>query len=533
MFPTQDGIPEAARVDGAPFSMRYLIAGEIRTWKGHGLDVLSPVCVRAKEGAVPARANLGRLPALDGAESMRALAAAKKAWDAGRGEWPTMPVGRRIAHVETFLEGMRKVRETVVRLLMWEIGKTRKDSESEFDRTIVYVRDTLEALKDLDRTAGRFVLQEGALGQIRRSPLGVVLCMGPFNYPLNETFTTLIPALVMGNTIVSKLPRYGGLCQIPLLEAFRDSFPAGVVNVVQGDGATVVGPMMESGDVDCLAFIGSTKVSNLLRRQHPRPNRLRIITGLGAKNPAFVLPDADLGVAVKECLAGSLSFNGQRCTAIKMIHAHESIADEFAKRLAAAVDGLKAGMPWEEGVQLTPLPEDGKPAWLTELVADAKAKGARVINVGGQEDATFFRPAVLYPVTRDMQITTREQFGPVVPIAKYKDDADLEERVRESPYGQQVAIFGKDPKRIAALVDALVNQVSRINLNTQCRRGPDSFPFTGRKDSAEGTLSVSDALRAFSIRTVVATNLDAANKDLVTGIVTGRLSSFLTTDFIL
>ena len=530
-FPDDSAIPEHARVDAAPYDGRWLVGGEIRTWTGAMLDVLSCVCTRGKDGRL-SRKVIGRLPALGPKEAMEALAAAKAAWDMGAGEWPTARPAERIAAVERFLDAMTKQRETVVRLLMWEIGKTRKDSESEFDRTVVYVRDTLEAVKELDRNGGRFAVEDGTIGQIRRSPLGVTLCMGPFNYPLNETFTTLIPALVMGNTIVAKLPKYGGFCQIPLLEAFRDAFPAGVVNVIQGDGATLIGPIMESGDVDCLAFIGSTRVSNILRRQHPKPNRLRCITGLGAKNPAFVLPDADVDVAVKECLAGSLSFNGQRCTAIKVIFAHESLADDFVARLAKKVDALKAGMPWDEGVQITPLPEDGKPAWLAGLVDDAVKKGAKLVNDGGSMNETFFRPAVVYPVTEGMELYRSEQFGPIVPIVRYRDEAELVSWVRTSPFGQQVSLFGREPARIAKLVDALVNQVSRINLNTQCRRGPDTFPFTGRRDAAEGTLSVSDALRAFSIRTLVATNTDPANKALVGEIVSRRLSSFLNTDFV-
>lgn len=532
-FPDDDKIPEHARVDGSPFDGRWLVGGEIRTWTGAKIDVLSCVCTRGKDGTL-ARKVLGKLPALGAKEALEALAAAKKAWDMGAGEWPAARPAERIAAVEKFLDGMVKQRETVVRLLMWEIGKTRKDSESEFDRTVVYVRDTLESLKELDRSGGRFAVEEGTIGQIRRSPLGVTLCMGPFNYPLNETFTTLIPALVMGNTIVAKLPKYGGLCQIPLLEAFRDAFPAGVVNVIQGDGATLIGPIMESGDVDCLAFIGSTRVSNILRRQHPKPNRLRCITGLGAKNPALVLADADVDVAVKECLAGSLSFNGQRCTAIKVIFAHASIADDFVARFVKKVDALKSGMPWDEGVQITPLPEDGKPAWLAGLVDDAVKKGAKVVNANGGVaiEETFFRPAVVYPVTEAMELHRTEQFGPIVPIVRFQDEAELVSWVRTSPFGQQVALFGRDPSRIAKLIDALVNQVSRINLNTQCRRGPDTFPFTGRRDAAEGTLSVSDALRAFSIRTLVATNTDPANKALVGEIVSRRLSSFLNTDFV-
>jgi glyceraldehyde-3-phosphate dehydrogenase (NADP+) len=531
VFPKPEGIPADVRVDPDTVSMRYLVGGEIRTWTGKGKDVESPICLHLEDGTLRP-AVVGRAPMLDRAEALAALAAASAAWQDGRGVWPTMSVARRIACLDRFVAGMQRAREPVVRLLMWEIGKSRKDSEAEFDRTVVYIRDTLEALKELDRSSGRFQVNEGTIGQIRRGPLGVVLCMGPFNYPLNETFTTLIPALVMGNTIVSKLPRYGMLLHAPLLPAFAEAFPPGVVNIIQGDGPEVIGPIMESGEVDCLAFIGTSRVANILKRQHPRPNRMRSITGLEAKNPAVVLPEADLDVAVKEIVSGALSFNGQRCTAIKLTFVHEIVAAAFVSRLSEAVDALPAGMPWEPGVKLTPLPEEGKPLALTKLVDDAVAKGARVVNQGGAALGTFYRPAVVYPVTKEMALYSAEQFGPVVPVVRYRDDAEIDHFMRESPYGQQVAIFGRDPARIAGLIDALSNQVCRINLNTQCRRGPDTFPFTGRKDSAEGTLSVTDALRAFSIRAVVATDTSDPNKELVSAIVSRRLSSFLSTDFI-
>jgi glyceraldehyde-3-phosphate dehydrogenase (NADP+) len=530
-FPKSTEIPETMRIDADAISNRWLCDGEIRVWKGETQPVLSPICVEGENGLE--RVVVGHEPRLDSAAAMEALEAAKSAWNEGRGEWPSMRVAARLEAIEKFVAGMRAVREEVVRLIMWEIGKTRKDAESEFDRTVQYTVDTVEALKELDRNSSRFVMEEGFLGQIRRSPLGVVLCMGPFNYPLNETYTTLIPALAMGNAVISKLPRHGGLAQVPIFKAMCEAFPRGVVNVIQGDGATTVGPIMTSGEVDVLAFIGTSRVANILKKQHPRPNRLRCILGLEAKNPAVILPDADLDVAVRECVSGALSFNGQRCTALKLLFVHESIATEFVGRFAAAVDALSRGMPWEAGVMLTPLPENDKAKRLSELVTDAVDKGAKVVNEGGDANATFYAPSVVFPVRPGMRLYTEEQFGPVVPIATFRDDSEIDQFMRESDYGQQVAIFGRDRKRIAGLVDALVNQVCRININSQCRRGPDTFPFTGRKDSAEGTLSVSDALRAFSIRTVVATAANADNKELVTDVVTGRLSKFLSTDFIL
>src|SRR5262249_52889533 len=204
----------------------------------------------------------------------------------------------------------------------------------------------------------------------------------------------------------------------------------------------------------------------------------------------------------------------------------------FLDRLSGAVDKLVAGMPWEPGVTLTPLPEDGKPEILTKMIADATSRGASIKNRGGQTLGTFLRAAAVHPVTPEMALYDEEQFGPVVPVATFDDEREIDAFMQKSAYGQQVALFGRDRKKMAFLVDALANQVCRINLNSQCRRGPDTFPFTGRKDSAEGTLSVSDALRAFSIRTVVAAASADENKALVSDIVVGRMSSFLSTDFI-
>lgn len=509
----------------------YLSGGRLLAWEGPVREVLSPAGERGPDGRfqpVP----LGHYPLLDGAAALAALDAAVAAYDQGRGTWPTLPVAARIAAVEKFAFLMRERRDEVVRLLMWEIGKTLPDSEKEFDRTLQYVSDTIDALKELDRASSRFTLAEGVFAQIRRAPLGVTLCMGPYNYPLNETFTTLIPALIMGNAVVFKPAKFGVLLLRPLLEAFRDAFPAGVVNTVYGEGRTIIGPLMASGKVDCLAFIGTARVADGLKKQHPAPHRLRCVLGLDAKNPAIVLPDADLDLAVAECALGALSFNGQRCTAIKIVFVHERLYGDFLAKLAARVDALPRGLPWEPGVQITPLPETGKTEYLRGLVDDAVALGAKVANGGGGVDGALFHPAVVAPVDARMRLWREEQFGPVVPVVPFRDVAEPLRYVVESNYGQQVSVFGRDPAAIGALIDPLVNQVSRVNLNSQCQRGPDVFPFTGRKDSAEGTLSVSDALRVFSIRALVAAKGTAENKALVTEILRERRSNWLSTDFI-
>jgi glyceraldehyde-3-phosphate dehydrogenase (NADP+) len=481
-----------ALMGGIPLEHRtYLRDGKIMVWHGPVEDVLSPVCVEGRDGLRPLR--LGSHPRLDGAEALKALDAAVAAYDRGRGVWPTMPVADRIAHVETFLAAMRRRRELVIRLTMFEIGKTLKDSTAEFDRTIKYVDDTIAALKNLDRTASRFVVEQGFIAQIRRAPLGVTLVMGPFNYPLNETFTTLIPALIMGNPVVFKTPKLGVLLYEPLLEAFRDAFPPGVVNIVSGHGSEIVGPIMQSGKVDVLAFISSSRVANTLQKQHPRPARLRSILGLDAKNPAIVLADADLDVAVRECLTGALSFNGQRCRAIKLIFVQRTIADAFVARLSDAISKLRGGMPWEDGVALTPLPEPGKPAFLSGYIEDATSRNrpARVVNPGGGDvEATWFAPALLYPVSSEMRIFHEEQFGPVVPVVPFDDVDEPLAHIVASNYGLQASLFGRDPAAIGALIDVLANQVGRINVNAQ-RQRPTSTPNV----SAGRTPSLTPAAR--------------------------------------
>lgn len=531
IFPAENSIPDKFKINEPLEQREYLIGGEMKVWTGSLNPVLSPVFL--KEGNGYRQKVIGSTPLLTSQESLEALDAAVKAYDLGNGLWPTLSVTQRIEHVEKFLAAMREKRDEVVKLLMWEIGKSLKDSEKEFDRTCDYITDTVKALKDLDRNSAKLVEEQGYTAQIRRVPLGVALCMGPFNYPLNETFTTLIPALIMGNTVVFKPAKYGVLLIRPLLEAFRTSFPAGVINIIYGRGRETVGALMETGKIDVFAFIGTNKGANDLKRLHPKPHRLKSILGLDAKNPAIVLSDADVDNAVSECITGSLSFNGQRCTALKILFVHDSIVDAFIEKFKAGIKKLKPGMPWDDGVSLTPLPEPGKTDYLKDLVSDAQQHGAKVVNEkGGEVLNSFFYPALLYPVNSKMKVYAEEQFGPVIPIVPFHNDDEAIQYVVNSNFGQQVSIFGSESKRVARFMDAFVNQVGRINLNTQSQRGPDSFPFNGRKDSAEGTLSIADALRVFSIRTIVATKSTDNNIQIMSAIIRNRESAFLSTDYI-
>jgi glyceraldehyde-3-phosphate dehydrogenase (NADP+) len=152
---------------------------------------------------------------------------------------------------------------------------------------------------------------------------------------------------------------------------FQKHFPPGVINILSGSGREIMTPLMESGKIDSIAFIGRSSSATALVKNHPEPHRLHMLLQMDSKDCAIVLEDADIDVAAAQCASGAFSFNGQRCTAIKMIWVPESRAKEFVEKMVAKVDGLKVGMPWEEDVKITPLCEDGKPEGLKDFIEDA------------------------------------------------------------------------------------------------------------------------------------------------------------------
>ena len=523
-------IPKDYQLDEMINHTEYLIDGKISSWNGKQANVYSTLLCDSKDKEPTL---IGNTPEMSGEYALKALDSAHKAFNHGQGSWPTMKVYERINCMENFVDRMILKRDEIVKLLMWEIGKNLNDSIKEFDRTVEYIKDTIEEYKIIDRNGATFQNKSGVRALIRRGPLGVVLCLGPYNYPLNETFALLIPAIIMGNTTIFKPAKHGVLLIAPLLEAFKESFPPGVVNIVFGRGREIASPIMKTGKIDVLALIGHSSSAISLQDLHPQKSRLRLVLGLEAKNPGIVLKDADIDLTVKECISGTLSFNGQRCTALKILYVHEDIKDEFLDKFTKAVDELKLGLPWENTL-LTPLPEPGKPKYISDLIDDAVNKGAKILNKrGGEKQKNFVFPAVLYPVTKNMNVYEEEQFGPVIPVISFNDISKPIADMSESNYGQQVSIFGQDVDTLGPIIDSMVNLVCRVNLNSACQRGPDIYPFTGRKDSAVATLSVHDALRSFSIRTFVASKDNDLNKNILREMIDSKKSHFIRTDYYL
>ncbi len=517
-FPaTLTDIPEEARPP-ANLEPVWLVDGRVEPWDGPTSPVTSPVALGGRQPIV-----LGHEARLGAEQAHRAVAAAERAWAGGAGDWPAAPASERIAAVERFATALESRADDVARLLMFEIGKPWSSARGEVTRSIDYMRESAAIAADMD-AAGRkaFTGMKGSTthyARERRLPIGIVLCVAPFNYPVNELLTTVAPALLMGNVVIAKTPRFGALATLAIAGALAEAFPPGVVSLLPGDGRQVIPPVMRAtrvdqherqGTIDMLAFIGSEPAANAILGAHPTPVSLHKVLGLGSKNAAVILPGADLDAAAAAIVKGALGFNGQRCTAEKMIFCPRADAERVAEMLAERVAALRVGMPWDDGVTITPLPEPDKPERMATYIEDAVARGARVLNPGGGDSAgALVRPAVLYPVDDSMRIAREEQFGPIVPVAAYDDVEEVYRWQRSSAFGQQVGIWGPDAD-VRPVVRTFSAEVARVNINDVCQRGPDSFGFTATDKSGFGILSLTEALDTFSRPVLIQSTSEAS-----------------------
>jgi glyceraldehyde-3-phosphate dehydrogenase (NADP+) len=524
LYPTASEIPDAARIRPEDNPARTLIDGRVFSppSRDQQLPVYSRVAVR--DGNALAQVRIGAEANIGAVEAAAALVAAERAFGGGRGAWPSASTATRIAAVEAFAARVAEQADAIARLLMWEIGKPLASARGEVTRSLEYIRDTIAELRQIDQDGRTYTGVAGKTTHHARDllrPLGTVLCVAPFNYPINEFLTTIIPALLMGNVVIAKTPRFGMLANQLIATAFAEAFPPGVVALLPGDGRAVLPAVIEAkrndvfgnptGAIDVFAFIGSEHAANAILARHPTPSFVHKILGLGAKNAAVVLPGAAVDETATKLVKGALGFNGQRCTAEKIIFVPAGAdGDALVRAIADRVAQLPLGMPWDPAAAITPLPEPHKLDTMFALVDDATAKGATIANPGGGRGFySIMRPAVLDRVAAGMRIFDEEQFGPIVPIVRYERVAEVIDWHLRSPYGQQAGVHGPASPQRTDLVAALTAFVARINVNDVCQRGPDTFGFTAADKSGIGTLSIHNALLSFS-RTVILQSPDAS-----------------------
>lgn len=467
-------------------SFKFLVNGEWRvSSSGATCDSLNPSRANAAAHAFQACTR---------AEVDEAYAAAKAAHKA----WAKVPLQERAARLHEAAALMRAHAAPMARAMVIEIAKAAKDAATEVRRSadlIDYAAE--EGLRALAK--GEFLLSDAFPGQKRdklcmvtRVPLGVVLCIPPFNYPVNLAVSKIAPALVAGNAVVVKPPTQGCVAGLHMARCFDavPGIPKGLVNVVTGKGSTIGDYLVEHPAANCVSFTGGDTGLGVAKKAAMVPVQME----LGGKDACVVFPDADLDAAAKAIVKGGFSYAGQRCTAVKLVLAFEEIADELIEKTCAAVGKLSVGLP-EDDADITAVVSEKSADFIEGLVQDAVAKGARCLQPFRRE-ANLIYPTLVDAVDETMRLAWEEPFGPVVPVVRVRSTQEALRFVNESKYGLQGCVFTRDVERAIRVADAM--ETGTVQINGAPSRGPDHFPFQGVKCSGVGSQGIGNSIETMT-----------------------------------
>lgn len=405
-------------------------------------------------------------------------------------KWKELPMDLRVQILKKASIIMRNNVDILTNLIMREVGKNYKESYDEVSRTADLI--------DFYAEEGRRIIGESIKSDIYpnygkdkiaitdRVPIGLIVSIPPFNYPINESTPKIVGAIISGNTTVLKAPSQGGISTIALGEIFRIAgLPAGVFNIVSGESSVIGDFLVTHEEIDGINFTGAT--STALHIQEVLKSRKKLmpimLLGLGGKDASIVLEDAPIDKTATKIAQGAFSFSGQRCTAIKRVIVIESIADSLIQKIREEVSKYKIGNPMDQTVDIGPVINDRSADYIYSLFEDAKNKGATVV-LGGGRNGRYIDPIILDNVSLEMKIAWEEPFGPILPILRVKNIDEAIEIANNSEYGLQGGIFTQDINKAFYIASKL--NVGTVNINGKDSRGPDNLPFTGVKNSGDG-----------------------------------------------
>ena len=436
--------------------------------------------------------ELGTVPAMTQAEVDEAMKAARAALPA----WRALSAVERAAYLHKTAAILERDKEEIGTILAKEVAKGIKAAIGEVVRTADLIRYAAEEGLRITGQAmeggGFEAVSKNKLAVVRREPVGVVLAIAPFNYPVNLSGSKIAPALIAGNVVMFKPPTQGSISGLLLAKAFEEAgIPAGVFNTITGRGSEIGDYIIEHKEVNFINFTGSTPIGERIGRlAGMRP----IMLELGGKDAALVLEDADLEHAAKQIVAGAFSYSGQRCTAIKRVIVLESVADTLATLLQAEVAKLTVGDPFDNA-DITPVIDNASADFIWGLIEDAQEKGAQALTQIKREGNLLW-PVLFDQVTKDMKVAWEEPFGPVLPIIRV---ANVEEAIafaNESEFGLQSSVFTNDFKKAFEIAEKL--EVGTVHINNKTQRGPDNFPFLGVKGSGAGVQGIKYSIEAMT-----------------------------------
>ncbi len=459
---------------------------------GSYLDIVSPV-----DGSL-----VGRVPAMSRADVDRAVENSKR----GLAVWADTPVHERASVFYRAADLLEKYEREIADVLTMEIAKDKHSSLFEVRRTADFFRYTADVGKSLAGEAiGGDNFPGGSrskISYVSRVPLGTVLAISPFNYPVNLSASKLAPALIGGNAVLLKPASQGAISALYLADVLQEAgLPNGTLNTITGRGSEIGDYLITHPGVNFINFTGSTAVGRHIAKE---AGMVPLMLELGGKDAAIVLPDADLPFAAQNILSGAYSYAGQRCTAVKRILAENAVADQLVPILLAGIAKLKIGDPRQDAV-IVPLINTQAADFVMELIADAVNKGAKVLT-GGKRTGNLIEPTLVDNVTQEMRLAWEEPFGPVLPVMRVNGIQEAIDIANRSEYGLQSSVFTKNIHDAFFIANRL--EVGTVQINNKTERGPDHFPFLGVKASGMGTQGVKYAIEAMTRPKAIVFNLE-------------------------
>jgi glyceraldehyde-3-phosphate dehydrogenase (NADP+) len=440
-------------------------------WKmaGESLDVTNPYTGKV----------VGRTFQADAATLEEAVQATVRAFQVMR----KLPSYERVAILRKISDGIAAQKEDIARLMAQESGKPIRDCRVETDRAAFTFR---QASIEAERVGGEVMpldlmaSSKGRLGITRRVPIGPVLGISPFNYPLNLAAHKIAPAIAAGCSILLKPPSADPLTMLTVARIIADSgLPAGALNVVPTN--RVLGDkLVQDERFKLLTFTGSADVG---WRMKSMAGKKKVVLELGGNAGVIVDQDADLVFATQRIATGAFSYSGQVCISVQRIYLHAAIADKALAMIKANTEALKQGDPLDEATDVGPMIDDKAAERTERWVQEAVQEGARIIT-GGKRNGRFFQPTILTNVKRESKVCNQEVFAPIVDVFTFGSFDEAIKQINDSSFGLQAGVFTQNLQHAFHAFNEL--EVGGVVVNDIPTYRIDHMPYGGVKDSGLG-----------------------------------------------
>jgi len=403
--------------------------------------------------------------------------------------WKQYNLNQRIIKLNKLVELIERDQNEITQLIQMSIAKNYNDALNEVKRSIIYCKETFACAKRLNPKTYQCSNWENShkLAFYKHEPKGVVLAISPFNYPLNLALSKIMPALVMGNSVVWKPATQSLLIAWKIIKLAQEAnLDEGIFNVVFNSGSEIGDFLISHKKIDTILFTGSTFIGEKIKKLSKSKD---FVLEMGGKDFAIVLNDTNFEKTAQEIINGAFGYNGQRCTAIKGVITYEYNADQLILALQKELNEVLS----KNKNFITPLIDMKALKFAQKLINDALLKKATLI-CGNKVKNNYLEPTILDRVNLNMMIASNEQFAPILPIFRVENKKEIIDIVNDLKYGLQAAIFSSN--YIEALNLGKLLNVARININCKPQRGPDILPFSGFKSSGFNNQGLNEALKS-------------------------------------